>query len=278
MTRLEFPVGEVARFDIAWDNADRLPDTEQTTYLFVGETTVHTLNCGDTSRPPDAWASIAETFEFLAAETAQTEALDGVEPHGPIVVGGRLESPAFGIALDAPDDWYGIDLSHPGVETALQTFDETTPDLYQAYRTVVTVSPNEIADDLGDDIAQGTSDRTHGLVAWLRPHPDDPASADRCELVIQPATVALEALIPPAAEPGHELFPGITFDSAAIIDLPLGRTVRLDSTRDVDGAPRAGSQFIVIDGDRDIELFCSGSADNRARWLEIAESLESYSE
>ena len=63
---IELPAGESARIDYALE----YPGVQAvfSAYYFTDGTTFHLLTCTGTERPDDSWRSIAETFEFLAAE------------------------------------------------------------------------------------------------------------------------------------------------------------------------------------------------------------------
>jgi len=59
----------------------------------------------------------------------------GAEATGPVALGGRIEVPAGGFALDVPERSYAIDLAHPEVGEALASFDKTTRNFGQGRLT-----------------------------------------------------------------------------------------------------------------------------------------------
>ena len=63
---IELPAGESARIDYALE----YPGVQAvfSAYYFTDDRIFHLLTCTGTERPDDSWLSIAETFEFLAAE------------------------------------------------------------------------------------------------------------------------------------------------------------------------------------------------------------------
>ena len=50
---------------------------------------------------------------------------------GPVIRGGRLEIPAKGFALEAPEGWYAIDVTHPQAAHEMRGFDATTRTLLE---------------------------------------------------------------------------------------------------------------------------------------------------
>jgi hypothetical protein len=205
-----------------------------------------------------------------ATSAAQAEAT------GPVALGGRIEVPAGGFALDVPEDWYAIDLAHPDVAEALASFDRTTRNFGRGRLTPENALRRGAFATFGEgqggflmstaeDLAAGRSS-SWDLVAF---EPWDGAQTpNNCiaygwdapgTSVQDEATVTAQAL----RDSDYE----VALDE---IQLPVGNAIHIAGTNE----RWATSVFIVEHDDYFQFLECGHHQRHDQQWQAIAESLE----
>lgn len=241
-------------------------------YNFMGrdawpglEDTWLVLDCWSDGTLHEDWQAIAGTFTF---ETPEEVLASG----GPVVVGGRLESPAGGYALELPEGWIGADLLHPEVISRLESMGSAT-DWFA----------DQLAGSLGETFADRAADGGP-LSMWAWRPESGPFWTESCEVVTQESAWEsvgeLVALHKKSYESDPELRPNHDW---ARIELPAGVVARHDFKW---SSQIVGSEFIFLRGDQQIVLRCQDTdvgADEdvvtmRDRWLSIAETFRFLTE
>jgi len=218
------------------------------------------LDCRSEGTFHQDWRQIAQTFEFQPPA-------DIVASTGPIVIGGRIESPVGGYAVVLPDDWVAVDLTHPELRSRLEPVNAST-------RWFAEALAGPFGQSLDDRAAAGEDVR---LWAWL---PEEgPFWLKSCELTVEASPwESIAELVEfgtgyVASEPDLH-----RYHTWSTVDLPAGEAAR----HDFGWSPTAaGTEYIFLDADRQVTLSCQDTAledsdlvASRDRWFSIAETFE----
>lgn len=206
------------------------------------------------------WSLVARTFEFEPPP-------DVLAATGPVVLGGRIELPEEGIALELPEGWVAADLEHPDLASSLQSSTDSARWFAEALEGPFGESLNDRA-EAGDDVV---------ALAWL---PEDgPYWLESCEVSLQDSTWgSVDELVETGAA-FSESDPELRDDHAwTSVELPAGQAARHDFWW---SSTNGGTEYIFLDDGRQITLYCHhtrvSEADigaDRDRWLAIAEAFE----
>jgi len=221
-------------------------------YYLVSPDSWWVFGCGSRERPDDRWLSIAETFEFPPTGS------------GPVVLGGRIELPDVGFAVEFPDGWLTADLTHPDLIQQLESMPTTGSWLGAALE-------GSLGALFDDRMAIG-----HEMVLWASLAEEGSRNRQHCEAWVQESTMtSIRELV----ELNSEYFEDDPTQTWARVDLPAGQAAR----NDVQWSPTSfGSDYIFLDGHRLVTLSCvqgipAEGVDEAARrdaWLSIAETIE----
>lgn len=230
---------------------DARPDLEGTWFA---------LDCRADGAFHQDWQQIAKTFEFRPPRGI-------LAGSGPIVIGGRIESPTGGYAVSLPDEWVAVDLTHPDARSMLGSVNAAT-------RWFAEALDGPFGESLDERAAAGQEVR---LWAWL---PEEgPFWLESCEVTVRAAGVdSITELVEigaayVASEP--DLQP---YHSWSKVDLPMGEAAR----HDFGWSPTAaGTEYFFLDAGRLVTLSCQDTAleaddveASRAIWLSIVETFE----
>lgn len=196
---------------------------------------------------------------------------------GPVVLGGRIEVPAAGFALEVPEGWHAIDLTHPLAVAAMEGFDETARNLREG--RLMPENPLKrgafavFGTDLGgftmgvaEDLAADGSSDTYDLVAFA---PWDGVGGPH-ECVVYWWYGWGNTLGDEAAETVQALGDAdyeITLD---LIELPAGEAAHITGV----GNQREISIFTLQRDDRFYYLECGHRDRHDRQWQEMAESFD----
>jgi hypothetical protein len=240
-------------------------------YSYVGEDTQpdlegqwFALDCRADGTFHQDWRQIARTFEFAPPSDALTLS-------GPVVIGGRIESPQGGVALTVPDGWIAADLAHTDLRPKLGSVNAETRWLAEAL-------DGPFGESIVDRAAAGQE-----VLLWAWRPTGGPYWLESCEVSVStPAFGSIAELIEAgtayvASEP--ELQPHHSWSQA---DLPAGEAAR----HDFGWSPTAaGSEYTLLDGSRSVTVSCQHTAlaetdrdTSRGAWRAIAETLEFLSD
>ena len=227
-------------------------DLHQARYILAAPDGFAVLSCIGYDRPEDDWFSVAESFEFLPATT------------GPVVIGGRIELPDPGFALEVPDGWIAADLTHPDLIQQLESMPTTGSWLGAALE-------GSLGASFDDRMEIG-----HEMVLWASPAEEGPRNRQHCEAWVQASTMtSIRELV----ELNSEHFRDDPTQTWARFDLPAGQAAR----HDLQWSPTSfGSEYIFLDDQRLVTVGCVqgipvedvDEAARRDAWLSIAETIE----
>ena len=183
---------------------------------------------------------------------------------GPVVIGGRIEIPEAGFAIEVPDGWMGADLGHPDLIPQLETMGETG---------------SWLVDALGGHLGASFDDRlTAGqeMVLWASPTDGGPLHDQHCEAFTRASsTDSVSKLV----EVNAAHYADDPTQRWRQIELPAGQVARVD----FEWSPTAyGSDYVYLNGAQSVTLSCIhgvpvesvDAAATRSSWLAIAETFE----
>ena len=199
-----------------------------------------------------------------AAAQSEPESEDADGP-GPVVLGGRIEVPHEGIAIEFPTGWYAFDLSHPALIEEMEAFDETT----------ALIAPNIEAMTLAGAAPALAAEfpQLEQLLIAIEPL-TDPDFAETCNLLAEPRPFSSVDLVVAGQLPRMRAELDIEGEiKTSFIELPVGRTAVLEFTQPRSIADET-TEFIFLHDDRAYTLTCGDVERRSSRWLSIAESVE----
>lgn len=218
------------------------------------------LECWSDAGFHQDWESIARTFEYAIPQAT-------LDSTGPVVIGGRIEVPSVDLALELPDGWVAVDLTHPDLEAGLEQMGREG-DWFGIQLEHGVGEGIEKAAEEDEIIAIWAWDGDHGL-AWPE-HCTVSVKPPEWDSIAQRVGVITEYI---AQEDRGEL------DASTLVSLPAGDASRFDFRwSDTSG----GSDFVFLERGQQQTLACSDQAlgdpgdvsAKHDRWLAMAESLQ----
>jgi hypothetical protein len=197
-----------------------------TMYMLGGDGLELGVSCFGYERPGDDWLRFAESIEFLPAASR------------PVVIGGRIEIPTAGFAIEVPDGWMGADLSHPDLVPQLESTGETGAWLVDAL-------DGHLGSSFEDRVALG-----HEMVLWASRAGEGAENRQHCEAyVLKTVLTSIGQFV--------ELYSSHAKDDPSQkwerLDLPAGEAAR----NDYQWSPTSfGSDYTFFDGRRFVTLSC----------------------
>ena len=183
---------------------------------------------------------------------------------GPVVIGGRIEIPEAGFAIEVPDGWMGADLGRPDLIPQLETLGEIG---------------SWLVDALGGHLGASFDDRlTAGqeMALWASPTDGGPLHDQHCEAFTRASsTDSVSKLV----EVNAAHYADDPTQRWRQIELPAGQVARVD----FEWSPTAyGSDYVYLNGAQSVTLSCIhgvpvesvDAAATRSSWLSIAETFE----
>jgi hypothetical protein len=182
---------------------------------------------------------------------AQGDATDAVG------FGGRVEVPEAGYVLTLPDDWVYI---RP-----------TAEDTSSIIETVRTFAP-----DLASMVEAGLARGANVSLIAVSPAGPDAAFTATCNVIDSPSDgLSLDLRIAAELASYRSLGDAITVGpDVTTLDLPAGKTVRLDVGLSVPGYETASSSYVYTDGTTFHTLTCTDLDWPEDRWLSIGGTFE----
>ena len=198
---------------------------------------------------------------------APTPAREPAANTGPVVLGGRIEIPAAGFALEVPRGWYAFDLTAPDLQAEMRSFD----------RTAARLAPNIDGlrlENLSPDIV-AAEPRVQAPLWALAPL-DGPTAGESCTVMVEPFDLdSLEAYAAALEVGAQEEMDQPVDLEPEYVDLPAGRAVMIEqSGRSPVGFEVEMTAFSLLHEDWGYTLQCGGLARQADRWRSIAETFE----
>jgi hypothetical protein len=252
--RLDLPIGPAFVVRMT-ERRDPSVDQWWPTSVFAiatDERVLVTLCTSSGALPRDDWLSIVETIELLPWA------------HGPVVIGGRIEVPNAGFAIDVPHGWLAADLSHPDVVPELASMGEAGSGLADAME-------GHLGASFDDRLALG-----HHMALWTSPADEGPENRQHCEAYVLKTVLTSIGQFVELYSSHSKDDPTQTWEQ---VDLPGGSAAR----NDYQWSPTSfGSDYTFFDGRRFVTLSCVqgipvegvDEAARRDAWLSIAETFE----
>jgi hypothetical protein len=200
-----------------------------------------------------------------------TQAAGPVTNTGPVVLGGRIEVPSAGFALEVPEGWYAFDLSAPDLIAETEVFDETTAML------VPTIEALRL-ENLAPDIA--AAEPLVDVPLWAFAPFDGPTAGELCTVLVEPFdSDSLDIFVDGLLLGMQEDMDGSDDYQLEYLDLPAGRAAVLERA----GVTPVGFEvemtaFSLLHDGRGYTLECGHLTRQADRWLSIAETFEFLSD
>jgi hypothetical protein len=193
-------------------------------------------------------------------------AQDELQDYGPVVLGGRIEVPSAGFALEVPEDWYAFDLSHPDLVEVMETFDDTTAMLAP---NMAELTLDSLVPDLADEFPQVAMPFIAFAPFW------GPTAGEACNMTTEPVpTDSVEFALAGQLPMMRATFDLVGELEPRFIDLPAGRVGLLEYTQRQAGVELDQTLYYFLNEERGYALTCADAAQHAERWLSIAESVE----